>query len=116
MDMSGTVRAVVRAGNPAVRTTRARTSVPRRRLGTSPDKEEPRAVGPGVQVDACWLRGTDSNRRPSGYEPDELPLLHPADGMIRTVGDPVKRREPPGSPNTPGRLLPAERPGRDRQG
>src|SRR5215210_5701962 len=25
-----------------------------------------------------WLRGTDSNRRPSGYEPDELPLLHPA--------------------------------------
>ena len=27
-----------------------------------------------------WLRGTDSNRRPSGYEPDELPLLHPARG------------------------------------
>ncbi len=27
---------------------------------------------------AYWLRGTDSNRRPSGYEPDELPLLHPA--------------------------------------
>src|SRR6266550_6596533 len=26
----------------------------------------------------AWLRGTDSNRRPSGYEPDELPLLHPA--------------------------------------
>lgn len=25
-----------------------------------------------------WLRGTDSNRRPSGYGPDELPLLHPA--------------------------------------
>ena len=25
-----------------------------------------------------WLRGKDSNQRPSGYEPDELPLLHPA--------------------------------------
>ena len=24
------------------------------------------------------LRGLDSNQRPSGYEPDELPLLHPA--------------------------------------
>src|SRR2546428_176107 len=24
------------------------------------------------------LRGNDSNVRPSGYEPDELPLLHPA--------------------------------------
>ncbi len=25
-----------------------------------------------------WLRRSDSNQRPSGYEPDELPLLHPA--------------------------------------
>src|SRR5690606_8458217 len=25
-----------------------------------------------------WLRGTDLNRRPRGYEPRELPLLHPA--------------------------------------
>ena len=25
-----------------------------------------------------WLRGTESNRRSPGYEPDELPLLHPA--------------------------------------
>lgn len=25
-----------------------------------------------------WLRGRDSNERSSGYEPDELPLLHPA--------------------------------------
>src|SRR5476651_1194636 len=31
---------------------------------------------------AAWgrLRRPDSNRRPSGYEPDELPLLHAADG------------------------------------
>ena len=27
---------------------------------------------------APQLRGNDSNVRPSGYEPDELPLLHPA--------------------------------------
>ena len=25
-----------------------------------------------------WLQESDLNRRPSGYEPDELPLLHPA--------------------------------------
>ena len=25
-----------------------------------------------------WLREPDSNRRPLGYEPNELPLLHPA--------------------------------------
>lgn len=27
---------------------------------------------------ACWLRRVDSNHRPSGNEPDELPLLHGA--------------------------------------
>src|SRR5207249_6987199 len=29
-----------------------------------------------------WLRRSDSNRRPSGYEPDELPLLHSATPII----------------------------------
>ncbi len=31
------------------------------------------------------LRGSDSNRRPSGYGPDELPLLYPA--IIKKVGN-----------------------------
>ncbi len=33
------------------------------------------------QANRGWLRGMDSNHRPSGYEPDELPLLHPACGV-----------------------------------
>ena len=28
--------------------------------------------------DYKWLRGMDSNHRPPGYGPDELPLLYPA--------------------------------------
>ena len=32
-----------------------------------------------------WLRGLDLNQRPSGYEPDELPLLHPAIINIMTL-------------------------------
>ena len=31
------------------------------------------------------MRGTDSHRRSSGYEPDELLLLHPAVLIIRLV-------------------------------
>ena len=33
---------------------------------------------------SCWWRGQDSNLRPLGYEPNELPLLHPA--MFRFRG------------------------------
>ena len=31
-----------------------------------------------------WLRGQDSNLRPLGYEPNELPLLHPAMSVFYT--------------------------------
>src|SRR5262249_54844901 len=30
-----------------------------------------------------WLRGEDSNLRPHGYEPCELPLLYPASSGVR---------------------------------
>ena len=40
-------------------------------------RDEPALTGPVLLWDR-WLRGQDSNLRPSGYEPDELPLLHPA--------------------------------------
>jgi hypothetical protein len=36
------------------------------------------SLGRGSGSRRLWLRGSDSNRRPPGYEPDELPLLHPA--------------------------------------
>ena len=32
-----------------------------------------------VLVIKVWLRGIDSNYRPSGYEPDELPTAPPRD-------------------------------------
>ena len=32
----------------------------------------------GLFIFIQWLRGQDSNLRPLGYEPNELPLLHPA--------------------------------------
>ena len=31
-----------------------------------------------LDISTRLLRGRDSNPRPSGYEPDELPLLYPA--------------------------------------
>ena len=45
---------------------------------------DPGGRAPGSFGQDAWLRGTDSNRRPSGYEPDELPLLHPANGNVIT--------------------------------
>jgi hypothetical protein len=32
-----------------------------------------------------WWRERDSNPRPSGYEPDELPLLHPASQLDNQI-------------------------------
>ena len=34
---------------------------------------------------ACQLRGRDLNPRPLGYEPNELPLLHPASFVLSTI-------------------------------
>ena len=62
-------------------------------------KRNPGWSGPGVQGYVDWLRGADSNRRPSGYEPDELPLLHPANATIAQASrDPLEpgRRPSPG--------------------
>ena len=41
-------------------------------------KPPPNLPGAAPYYDVRWLRGADSNRRPLGYEPNELPLLHPA--------------------------------------
>ena len=43
---------------------------------------------------AEWLRRPDSNRRPSGYEPDELPLLHAAETEYRTQTANLNSGEP----------------------
>ena len=48
--------------------------------------DAPTAVGRGV-----LLRERDSNARPSGYVPDELPLLHPAKRMLARIGDRCER-------------------------
>src|SRR5258708_350354 len=41
----------------------------------------------GSAVGSRWLRRLDSNQRPSGNEPDELPLLHSALQVYRRACD-----------------------------
>jgi hypothetical protein len=60
------LRAVGQPDAPCAPRTRPRT------------RKNPGRSDPGFREKRSWLRGSDSNRRPSGYEPDELPLLHPA--------------------------------------
>jgi hypothetical protein len=50
-------------------------------IGSSYRKCDVVAIGPAQEKGpeaGPLLRERDSNARPSGYEPDELPLLHPA--------------------------------------
>ena len=47
----------------------------------------------GSVLGGRWLRRSDSNRRPSGYEPDELPLLHSAPKVYRRAYDPPAGRQ-----------------------
>ena len=42
------------------------------------EREKAPSPGPSIAAADSLLRERDSNARPSGYEPDELPLLHPA--------------------------------------
>ncbi len=46
-----------------------------------PDRPTPRIL---------WLRGTDLNYRPSGYEPDELPDCSTAQGETTSLATHVK--------------------------
>src|SRR5690625_593313 len=39
----------------------------------------------------AWLRGPDSNRQPSDYEPDELPIAPPRDGWWRGQDSNLRR-------------------------
>jgi hypothetical protein len=61
----------------------------RRRGG---DNEKGRRSG-ALLYSESKLRRSDSNRRPSGYEPDELPLLHSAPKVYRRAWDPPSGRQ-----------------------
>ena len=56
----------------------AEATTPRSGRISAAKRRTPGGRDPGFSGEFDWLRGKDSNLRPSGYEPDELPLLHPA--------------------------------------
>src|ERR1700755_1556550 len=70
------------------------------------------SLGPGVVRRGkvvVWKRGGDSNPRPLGYEPNELPLLHPAARRPRPGAAPggAAAASPPGG--SPPQYSPALR-------
>ena len=67
-----------------------------------------------ITVVSKWWRGRDSNPRPLGYEPNELPLLHPAAQVVGRMGAgrcPQRPRLPRGRPRSTLRRCPGSRPG-----
>lgn len=63
--------------------------------------------GPAGGVSIVW-RGRGSNPRPSAYEADELPLLHPAPDVRPPPGRPPSRCSPPAIGTCAGRRGPAD--------
>ena len=69
----------------------------------SPDCTDWMARAPEPAGAGRWLRRPDSNRRPSGYEPDELPLLHAAGAVYQFRRDAPTRCQ---ARTTPTRTTP----------
>src|SRR5450759_3696980 len=80
--------------------------MPRAARYGAPEQKEPLVVGTRGSEESRWLQGKDSNLRPSGYEPDELPLLHPAKSAQSTCDRPIRQNEPLPLPSSPPAAAP----------